>query len=593
MALSGVFYGTTNNTRIRAQIRWSVVQSVAGNYSDVTAKLQYFCTDADQATSGSWKGTLQIGSESFAKTLTVEIPYNQETTVLTCQTRVYHKDDGQMAVVIAATGGITSPANAKLKSTQVSRDIILDTIPRPSEISATDGHIGGDSGITVKKKNSSLTHSIAYRFGALSGYISSSGKPVTQAEVFSNVVVHFALPESFYAQIPGSPKGTCTLTCYTYQGATLVGSNTATFTVTALEGLCLPEVSLAVSDVNAKTVALTGNDQVLVLGASTARCTLTATAKNSATVAKRLLQGKSVGEVTDLAAVATGKFTYSAIDSRGYGIERIYKASTISYLRPTVNASVKRTSPTADTAVLKVTGKCFHGSFGTAENALNLQIFVAGEAVYQGSVTLKANNTYQLTLTLTELSYQQSYDVRVVGTDKLYAAEKTVTLSAGVPVFDWGEEDFRFNVPVNAGGGLQIGGVNLLDYIYPVGSVYISFNHTNPGAWLGGTWTRILGQGGADVFLCGCAESDTTGTFGGSANGLADQIGVSSTLHGGILTEAGTGSFRGRVMITRNGNYTNTSEEGTKLLSVVGSGENYLNKNLPPFVKVSMWRRTA
>ncbi len=593
MALSGVFYGTTNNSRIKPRISWEAVQSISGNYSDVTAKLEYICSGLDENFTGSWNGTLSINGEAFSKTVQLALRSGATVTALTKQVRVYHDDNGNQSIRIIANGAMGTSADAPFKTTTISGSITLDTIPRPSEILATSGNIGGTSVITVKKKNSSLTHSIAYRFGALTGFVSYGGRPITQAEIFSGTVVNFAVPESFYAQIPGSPTGKCTLTCNTYQGSTLVGSHTTTFTVTAQESLCLPAVSLAVADVNAKTVALTGNAQVLVLNASTARCTLTATAKNSATVAKRMLQGKSVGEVTDFASVATGKFTYSATDSRGYCTEKIYTASTISYLRPTVNASVKRTSPTADTAALKVTGKCFHGSFGAAQNTLYLQVFVAGKAVYQGNVTLKENNTYQLSMTLTGLSYQQSYDVRVVGTDKLYAAEKTVTLSAGVPVFDWGENDFQFHVPVNAVGGLQINGVSLLDWVYPVGSVYISFHHTNPGTWLGGTWTRILGQGGSDVFLCGCAATDTTGTFGGSANGLADQIGVSSTLHGGILTEAGTGSFKGRVMITRNGNYTNTSEEGTKLLSVVGAGDNYLNKNLPPFVKVSMWRRTA
>lgn len=33
--------------------------------------------------------------------------------------------------------------------------------------------------------------------------------------------------------------------------------------------------------------------------------------------------------------------------------------------------------------------------------------------------------------------------------------------------------------------------VNLLDIIYPVGSVYISFHSTSPASSIGGTWSQI------------------------------------------------------------------------------------------------------
>ena len=40
-------------------------------------------------------------------------------------------------------------------------------------------------------------------------------------------------------------------------------------------------------------------------------------------------------------------------------------------------------------------------------------------------------------------------------------------------------------------GTMTIGGKTLLDMFYPVGSVYISVNSTNPATFLGGTWERV------------------------------------------------------------------------------------------------------
>lgn len=36
--------------------------------------------------------------------------------------------------------------------------------------------------------------------------------------------------------------------------------------------------------------------------------------------------------------------------------------------------------------------------------------------------------------------------------------------------------------------------VNLMDIVYPVGSVYISFHSTSPASSIGGTWSQITGK---------------------------------------------------------------------------------------------------
>lgn len=55
-------------------------------------------------------------------------------------------------------------------------------------------------------------------------------------------------------------------------------------------------------------------------------------------------------------------------------------------------------------------------------------------------------------------------------------------------------EDWELRVK----GTMTIGGKSLLDIFYPVGSVYISVNSTNPATFLGGTWERISSADFAD-----------------------------------------------------------------------------------------------
>jgi len=53
---------------------------------------------------------------------------------------------------------------------------------------------------------------------------------------------------------------------------------------------------------------------------------------------------------------------------------------------------------------------------------------------------------------------------------------------------------------------------DLLNLIYPVGSIYISANNASPSTFLGGTWSRIQ-----DRFLLASGSAYSAGATGGSA----------------------------------------------------------------------------
>ena len=55
-------------------------------------------------------------------------------------------------------------------------------------------------------------------------------------------------------------------------------------------------------------------------------------------------------------------------------------------------------------------------------------------------------------------------------------------------------------------------GVSLLNLVYPVGSIYLSSNSTNPGTLFGGTWTQIK-----DRFILTAGNSYTVNSTGGAA----------------------------------------------------------------------------
>lgn len=55
--------------------------------------------------------------------------------------------------------------------------------------------------------------------------------------------------------------------------------------------------------------------------------------------------------------------------------------------------------------------------------------------------------------------------------------------------------------------------INLLDVIYPVGSLYFSTSSTSPSATIGGTWTQIKGATIAAVGANGVSAIDYSGSL--------------------------------------------------------------------------------
>ena len=131
----------------------------------------------------------------------------------------------------------------------------------------------------------------------------------------------------------------------------------------------------------------------------------------------------------------------------------------------TNNAEIKRVDPTSGNAVLTLRGNCYNGNFGTADNALEIRYRVNDGDLITTAPQINEDHTYYVTIELSGLDYTQSHTVQIDVSDKLEEpVSKTLTLSKGIPVFDWGEGDFCFHVPVEM-PGLTINGQSLESYI--------------------------------------------------------------------------------------------------------------------------------
>lgn len=385
--------------------------------------------------------------------------------------------------------------------------IISTATPLKSEVKATDANIGSTSTITVTRYNSSYTHTLTYAFGELTGTIAANT---------SNTSVGWTIPTSFYAQIPNAANGWGSIYCETFNGSTSLGKTSCTFTATAAKDLCLPDVSGTVVDTNATTLALTGGtdaNTTLIRYKSTAKCTISANAKNSASISSKQINSTTPSNnIATFNNVADKSFVFKATDTRGYSKSVTVTPTVVDYVQLTCNPTLARLSPTSSTVAMSVSGSIYRGSFGEYSkysNTLTMEFrykevggtynewtTIDGNNIIFGTAKYYSNADIQLG---DEFDYKKDYDFQIRAKDGadgyvLSTVTKTVTVSRGIPICDWGANDFNFNVPI------MLNNVNILNIIYPVGAVYMHSSSTLPSA-IGsiGTWSSIS-SGITDVY---------------------------------------------------------------------------------------------
>ena len=157
----------------------------------------------------------------------------------------------------------------------------------------------------------------------------------------------------------------------------------------------------------------------------------------------------------------------------------------------------------------------------------------------------------------------------------------------------------------------------ILDLIYPLGAVYISLDNTSPALMFGGTWVKISGRFLLATGTC-AANSDSyfgsikapntwnpgLGSTGGedyhtlSVNEMPSHnhawpaamlawAYASDTTLANPQVAPGTGSGN------NGGFYTDRFNSATVRGGVVARGGGVQHNNMPPYMAVNMWYRTA
>jgi len=331
---------------------------------------------------------------------------------------VNHNTDGTKTCVISAT---LATAVASMGTVRASSTVPLPTIPRASSVTATNADIESATSININRYSTAFTHTLRYAFGGLSetiatGVLTSYG---------------WTIPSTFYVEIPNIISGTCTIYCDTYNGATLIGTTSTTFTVSVNSTANKPNVSATIIDSNTNTVALTGNDQSFIKFISNASFSITATAKNNATIVSRKIICGNLSSASAsgvLNGVESGIFIVEATDSRGITNSVTYEKTLIEYVKLTLNANIYRTQPTNNQIAMVYSGNYYNDSFGSQSNTLTVKWRykeVEGNwtdyAPLTPTITNNTFNNGENPIILADnFDYKKRYIFEIVVQDKIY-----------------------------------------------------------------------------------------------------------------------------------------------------------------------------
>lgn len=130
---------------------------------------------------------------------------------------------------------------------------------------------------------------------------------------------------------------------------------------------------------------------------------------------------------------------------------------------------------------------------------------------------------------------------------------------------------------------------SLWDQIYPVGSIYITVNATNPSVLFGGTWEQLKGK-----FLVGVDSSDTdfetSGKTGGEKTHTLTVDEMPKHTHN-LKTGGKTNAWKApnyALCYQYQEESVFSSTEGIGI-----AGDSQAHNNLPPYMTVYMWKRIS
>lgn len=519
------------------RLYYDVSQNISANTSTVRITRVEVRNTAGSEYQAYLKGTIKIDSYtavtmSYSNTLGCAIDFSSSyngcgdsgadgglnTGWSSSAVTVSHNADGSKDITFAISLSIIRrPQYTTSYTASKSKSVSLSSIPRVSTISASAVTLGSNMTISISRASTSLTTTLTYSCGSVSGTIASKS-------TLSSVT--WEPPVSLSSQSPNSTSVSITITGSTYSGSTLMGSNSITV-VCAIPATVVPTLDFVVSDSTSAYDTYGGyiQNQSVARVVTTANGAYNSTIRNVSVICGRY---SSTGSNTTIALPNSGEvdITVTVTDSRNRVAALTKSVNVIPYEAPTGNVyNVFRCNesgesvPDGEFATIMFTGKVTPLSDrNTAEYAIGMRTRGGtGWTIIQRVPSL--NNVFDADgYVIVAADKEQAYEICVLATDNfgtresLYAtipvsyalldfnkANKAIgigqrasapnTLNIGLNIKMFGNKITDIGDPVSDSDAVSK--LFVLNAVYPIGSVYFNIDDVSPQTILGGIWEKM------------------------------------------------------------------------------------------------------
>lgn len=560
-------------------------------------------------------------------------------------TTVSHNADGSKSISFSASFNNADRGTYLPTTGSCSGSLTLTTIPRATVPSVDKPSL--DCGSVIKFTGTSASSSFSHKLYSL---WNGTEKLIATLDKGSTAVSYsYTIPTSWESDIPNTTSAIATFILETLNGSTVIGRKTINATVKVRSGV-LPTIgNPTLEDTN--TICHTMG--MYVQSQSRIKFTIPTSGNQGSTITsvstKFNGQTYSGSTFTTQAIQNSGTLSYTitVTDSRGRSATKSGSITVVAYNPPSLtNVSAKRAN--SGYAVDESSGTYallhFKVGFTSLSNKNVTSFYIQYRASGASSWTkinswannytleqdYKADNLFTSTTTTYEIAFgvkdkfMSDYSWQIVTVTPTYTLinfgkdgksltffgqdannANRLTVNGDLAINSVKENTSSTKILVNGGNTVMYRDWDKLvnsikSAMYPVGSVYITYNNVNPGTFLGGTWERfgqgrtLVGEGtGNDgsTSMSFTTAGDTGGKYKSTHYHVTSFGWDMNAFYAGKPDGAKNGDYN-RTSVIPNGYIINAGSSQTSQSRLNWTDDRTIN-HVQPYIVVFFWRRTA